>query len=417
MRLLIISQYFWPENFRINDLAAELVKRGHKVTVLTGIPNYPDGIFFGGFLDNPFQYANYHGVDIVRVPILPRGKNLVSLGLNYISFAISASTLGLWKLRSLSFDAIFTCQLSPATVGIPAVVLRSVKKIPMIFWILDLWPESLSAVGVIYSKLIIRIVGRLISWIYQRTDLILVQSKEFIPAIAKYNTKRTRVKYFPSWSDLNFSVMSTDYASEVSVDSSYFTIVFTGNIGEAQDFPAILDAAEILKNFGRIRWLIIGDGRMSDWLAREIKARNLQHCFLQLGGFPIERMPSFIKHADALLVALKSEYIFSLTIPGKIQAYLAAGKPIIAMINGEGARVVKESGAGIVTPAGDGKSLAESVKKLLLMTDEERGKMGVNGSLYSLQEFDRAKLMIKLEETIEELIKAAALNKTLHVRC
>ena len=285
MHLLIVSQYFWPENFRINDLVAELVKRGHQVTVLTGLPNYPSGTVFQQYLDNPTFYSYYKGAEIVRVPLVSRGKKKVSLALNYLSFAISASIYGLWKLRNSKFDAIFTCQLSPVTVGIPAVIIRAVKKIPMVFWVLDLWPESLQAVGAIRSKLFLYLVGKLVSSIYVRCDLILVQAKSFIPAIAKYNQKNSRIEYFPSWSDLTFNVADEEAAIEIPIQKDSFTIVFTGNIGQAQDFPAILAAAKRLQNFAKIRWFIIGEGRMAEWVAEEIKASGLEDCMFMLGKF------------------------------------------------------------------------------------------------------------------------------------
>ena len=411
MRLLVVSQYFWPENFRINDLVAELVNRGHQVTVLTGFPNYPDGKLFKQFRDNPKFYSHYEGAEVIRVPLMPRGKSGITLALNYLTFAISASTLGLWKLQGRKFDAIFTFQTSPVTVGIPAVMLRATKKIPMVFWILDLWPESLEAVGAVRSKIILHLIGKLVASIYNRSDLILVQSKSFIPAIAKYIAPSARVQYFPSWSDLAFNVESSKAAIEILEKKDCFTIVFTGNIGEAQDFPAILDAAEKLKHFSNIRWLIVGDGRMAEWVTEEVKSRELYDCVFLLGRFPIDRMPSFIKHADALLVSLKKEPIFALTIPGKLQSYLAAGKPILAMINGEGARVVDESGSGITCSAGNSQLLADAVLRLSTMSSEERDVMGKKGLEYIKREFDRSSLISSLELMLNKLIMAKSRDK------
>jgi len=159
MRLLVVTQYFWPENFRINELVCELVRRGHHVTVLTGVPNYPDGEVFPSFLKDSNRFASYEGADIHRVPMLPRGKTGFRLLLNYISFAISASTVGIWKLRGQQFDAIFAYQLSPVTVGLPAIAMRRVKTAPLLFWTQDLWPETLQAVGVVKSPLVLSLVG------------------------------------------------------------------------------------------------------------------------------------------------------------------------------------------------------------------------------------------------------------------
>jgi glycosyltransferase involved in cell wall biosynthesis len=403
MRLLVVSQYFWPENFRINDLVAELVLRGHQVTVLTGLPNYPDGKVFQQFRDTPGGYSNYEGADVVRVPMLTRGQGGLRLMLNYLTFAVSASMLGPWKLRGRQFDAIFTCQLSPVTVGLPAAVMRKVKCAPLAFWVLDLWPETLQALGVVRSPALLQVVGKLVAFIYKHCDLILAQSKSFIPQIKKYAGESRRVVYFPSWAESVFGMQDVVLANEVPLKPGSFNVMFAGNIGDAQDFPAILLAAESLKSHSHIRWLFIGDGRMASWVADEIKRRNLQDCVVILGRHPVERMPSFFKHANALLVSLKDEPIFSMTIPGKLQSYLAAGVPVVAMLNGEGAEVVKNSQSGLICAAGDHAGLAAAVLKLSEMTSEERATMGRNGLSVSAREFDRDTLMNQLEGWLEKL--------------
>lgn len=403
MRLLVVSQYFWPENFRINDLVVELVQRGHQVTVLTGIPNYPDGHVFPEFLSDSARYAQYEGAEVIRVPMMPRGKGGVRLMLNYLSFAVSASVIGIWKLRGRKFDVIFTCQLSPATVGLPAVALRAIKRAPMVFWVLDLWPETLQAIGVVRSPAILRIVGKLVTFIYRRSDLILAQSKSFIAQIKKYAGKNSNVVYFPSWAEQIFDRQEAKPSEEVPLKSNSFDVMFAGNIGDAQDFPAILTAAEHLKAHTHIRWLIVGDGRAARWVADEIKLRKLQDCVLMLGRYPVERMPSFFKHANVLLVSLKDEPIFSMTIPGKLQSYLAAGIPVVAMLNGEGAEVVKRSQSGLTCAAGDHKGLAAVVLELSQMSEIERELMGKNGRDISNQEFDRSMLMGQLEGWLANL--------------
>ena len=403
MRLLVVSQYFWPENFRVNDLVAELVRRGHQVTVLTGLPNYPDGKVFPQFRSDPGQYSRYEGADIVRVPMMPRGQGGLRLMLNYLTFAASASLVGLWKLRGRQFDAIFAYEPSPITVGLPAAVMRTAKRAPLAFWVLDLWPETLQAIGVVRSPAILQVVGKLVAFIYRRCDLILAQSKSFIPQIKKYAGDNSRVVYFPSWAESVFDMQRTVPADEVPVKTGSFNVMFAGNIGDAQDFPAILAAAEILKRHDHIRWLIVGDGRMSRWVSVEIKRRDLQDCVHMLGRHPVARMPSFFKHANALLVSLKNEPIFSMTIPGKLQSYLAAGIPVLAMLNGEGAEVVESSRSGLTCAAGDHAALAAAVLKLSNMTSEEREQMGKKGMDMNAREFDRDTLIGRLEEWIGQL--------------
>lgn len=403
MRLLVVSQYFWPENFRINDLVAELVRRGHQVTVLTGLPNYPDGKVFEQFLSDPARHSHFEGAEVIRVPLMPRGQGGLRLMLNYLTFAVSASVVGLWKLRGRQFDLIFAYQLSPVTVGVPAALMRAVKRVPLAFWVLDLWPETLQALGVVRSPALLQVVGKLVTFIYKRCDLILAQSKSFIPQIKKYAGDSRRVVYFPSWAESVFDMPHAVPADEVPLKRGSFNVMFAGNVGDAQDFPTILAAAECLKSHAHIRWLIVGDGRMARWVADEIKRRHLRVCVLMLGRHPVERMPSFFKHANALLVSLKDEPIFSMTIPGKLQSYLAAGIPVVAMLNGEGAEVVKTSNAGLTCAAGDHLGLAAAVLKLSEMSNQEREAMGRNGLNVSAREFDRDTLIDRLEGWLEKL--------------
>lgn len=402
MRLLVVTQYFWPENFRVNDLVAELVRRGHQVTVLTGRPNYPAGEFFADFVANPQAFNVYAGAKVVRVPHLARGKGGLRLMLNYASFALSATCAGLWKLRGKPFDAIFCYEPSPITVGLPAAAMRAVKKAPLTFWVLDLWPETLHAIGVVKSAAILSAVGKLVTFIYRRCDLILAQSRSFIPQIRKYAGPESRVEYFPSWAEAEYDMAEVAPAPEVDSRQGTFSVMFAGNIGDAQDFPAILAAAELLKETTSVRWLIVGDGRLSSWLAQEVKARGLEHCVHLLGRFPVERMASFFKRADALLVSLKDEAIFSMTIPGKLQSYLAAGQPVIAMLNGEGADVVERAGAGLTCAAGDHHGLAKAVLQMAAMTQQQRETLGQNGLGASHAQFNRATLIGQLEQWLDE---------------
>jgi len=380
MRLLVVTQYFWPENFRINDLVSELVRRGHHVTVLTGLPNYPDGQIFSEFMKDPHLFNLYEGAEVHRVPMMSRGKGGFRLLLNYMTFAISASFVGIWKLRGRKYDAIFTYEPSPITVGLPAVVMRFVKKAPLIFWVQDLWPESLQAIGVVKSPAILSVVAWVVKFIYKHCDLILAQSKTFIPQIRKYAPPNSQVLYFPNWSDVASVDDHPKRAEEVLDKHGIFNVMFAGNIGDAQDFPAILSAAERLKGNANIRWLIVGDGRMASWVKDEVGRRQLQEQVLMFGRFPPERMPSFFQHADALLVSLKDEPIFSMTIPSKLQTYLATGIPVLSMLNGEGSDVIRESGSGLTCRAGDDEALAMAVLELSHMTPKKTQRDGAKGT-------------------------------------
>lgn len=397
MRILIVTQRFWPENFRINDLATELVRRGHEVTVLTGLPNYPDGKVFAGYKATPEQFERYQGVKIVRVPIIPHGTRKIVLMLNYLSYVLSASIVGAYKLRGQAFDVIFTYEPSPITVGIPAALLRKIKRAPMALWVLDLWPETLSAVGVVRNPIVLKMVGVMVRAIYKNCDLILAQSKSFISQIHKYTRLDKRVVYFPSWSETVFDSSQVQPAAEIVTAPGTFNILFAGNIGAAQDFPTILTAVKLLKKHPHVRWHIIGDGRMAHFVRSSIAELGLQDNIVMYGRFPIERMPSFFMHADALLVSLKDEPIFAMTIPGKLQTYLSAGIPVIGMLNGEGADLIERSGAGCTCPAGDAARLAKIVQDMSKMPKDTLHSMGKKGKDAMAREFDRTQLIDQLE--------------------
>jgi len=402
VKILIVTQYFWPENFRINDLTQELVKRGHSVTVLTGIPNYPSGRVFDAYRQNPMSFGRYNGATVWRVPMLARGHGAVRLFFNYLSFVIGACLCGPWRLRGQHADVIFVFEPSPVTVGLPAVMLGRIKHAPVVFWALDLWPETLVAMGVVRSPRVLGWVGYLVKFIYDRCTLVLGQSRGFLASIAKYCSDTQKIRYFPSWAEEVFNEPDLVPAPEVPAQEDVFNVLFAGNIGEAQDLPAVLDAAESLRHNTAIRWLIVGDGRKSDWLQEEVLRRGLQASMLLLGRFPVERMPSFYAHADALLVSLKKDPVFSMTIPGKVQSYLMAGIPIVGMLDGEGAKVISEANAGLVCAAGDSGGLAAAVLQMAAMGAVQRHQLGVNGRAFAKKEFGRSLLIDRLETLLLE---------------
>ena len=403
MRILIVSQYFWPENFRINDLAVELSKRGNKVVVLTGWPNYPEGKVFQDFLNDTEYFATYQGVEVIRVPLIARRQGNIWLILNYISFAVSASIFGSWKVKGMKFDIVFVNQLSPVTVGLPAALIAKLKKVPMAMWVLDLWPDTLKALGVFRSSWLLFLVGRMVSYIYSKCDLILVQSRSFIPIIQKMTHQNQAIEYFPSWAEDLYRYDFAAPAQEVPICEDSFNVLFAGNVGESQDFPCILAAAEKLRKHKHIRWLIVGDGRMAAWVQNEIITRRLQDHVLMLGKYPVDRMPSFFMCADALLVTLADKPIFALTIPGKLQSYLTAGLPIVGALNGEGSNLLRSAGAGLISPAGDADQLAKSVLLLSIMPLYQRKSMGQNALALSQKEFSRKKTIDRVENMLANI--------------
>lgn len=404
MRVLVVSQYFWPEVFRVNEIVSELRARGHEVTVLTGRPNYPGGQVFDDYAANPDAFAEYHGAEVIRLPLRPRGQGSLRLLLNYWSFVFWGCLLGPWKLRGRQFDAIFCFETSPITSALPAVLLRRLKRAPLLLWVLDLWPDTLSAVGMVKSERGLNAVGALVRFIYKRCDLILAQSRGFFPAIERWSDAPAKTRYFPQWGEAAFDGDLDDVAEapELAPHAGRFKLMFAGNVGDAQDFPALLDAAEATRHRADIHWLIVGDGRQAGWVREQIQARRLQDTVFMLGRYPLERMPEFFKGADALIVSLKAEPIFAMTIPGKVSAYLSAGRPILAMLDGEGSRVITEADAGLASPAGDATSLAGQALALAAMPLAERQAMGQRARAYARREFDRAALITQLEGWLRE---------------
>lgn len=403
MKVLVISQYFWPENFRINDLVSGLLERGHTVTVLTGLPNYPSGSFANGYsLAGPYC-EHFGAAEVIRVPLIRRGKGGGrNLMLNYFSFVLSASILGAWRCKG-SYDAIFVFEPSPITVGIPARLIASLKGAPILFWVQDLWPESLSATGAITSPRVLSKVEALVRWIYKGCARVLVQSEAFIQPITRLGITLDKIRYFPNSAEAIYGARLESKEWSGPVLPVGFRIMFAGNIGVAQSVETILAAAEVLRTYHDIHWVIVGDGRSAQWLKDEVERRDLHGVVHLMGQFPLASMPMWFAQADLMLATLRRDPVFSLTIPSKIQSYLACAKPIVAALDGEGARIVNMSGAGTAVDADDAVALAAEVLNIYKMTPADRDEMGKNGRRYYEEHFDREKLLDKLESWLLEL--------------
>lgn len=397
MRILIVTQYFWPENFKINDVALALKERGHEVLVLTGKPNYPNGKFSTGYTFFNKRIEFWNGIKIYRSPIIPRGKGKgIQLFVNYISFSIFASVKLLFIKNK--FDKIFVYEPSPITVGIPGIVAKYKFKAPLYFWAQDLWPESISAAGGINNKSVITVLDWLTRFIYKHSKKVLVQSKAFIPYILNQNIEKDKLVYYPNSTENYYQELSTDQELLKTLPKG-IKLMFAGNIGEAQSFDTLLQAASILqKELIDVKWIVLGDGRMKDYVNQKIKELNLEDNFFLLGAFPSTEMPKYFSCADALIVSLKKDPIFALTIPSKIQSYLACGKPIITSLDGEGSKIIEEANAGLTSPSEDYMGLVANIKKFLILSKEEQKTLGQNGRAYFNIEFEREILVDKLEE-------------------
>lgn len=406
MKLLVLSQYFWPENFRINDVVEGLVERGHQVTVYTGLPNYPGGRFFSGYgFTGPLR-EGYKGAEVRRAPLIPRGSGSGGrLALNYLSHALSAALFAPWLVRG-RFDAILVYEPSPMTIGIPARALRSMKRAPLVFWVQDLWPESLSATGAVKSRFLLGLVDRLIKWIYGRCDRVLVQSEAFVPSVEAHGVERARITYLPNSAEAFYRKIKprSDDAEAAELPAG-FRVMYAGNIGAAQDFGTILAAAQRLKSATHIQWIVIGEGRMRPWVEEQVASRGLQHCVHLLGSRPPERMPRYFAHADVLLATLARQPIFAVTIPSKIQSYIACGRPVIAALEGEGGRIIREAAAGWAVPPEDPEALADAVLAASRLDRSELDEMGNRGEAFFRRHFEREMLLDRLESELKAVAR------------
>ena len=400
MKILVISQYFWPENFRVNDLCLELQDRGHEVSVLTGKPNYPHGQFFAGYNFFSKKKENFNGVIVYRASLIPRGKGgSLNLILNYLSFGLFACV----RLFSITenFDKIIVYQLSPATVGFPGLLAKWKFKAKLYFYIQDLWPESLVDAGGLNSKYIFRIVNSMMNLFYNSSEQIWVQSTGFVQYLQSKGLDKSKIKVL-------LNTVESFYKPENVLEKykAYFpfgfNIVFAGNIGVAQDFDTIINAAILLKNKNvLVNWIIIGEGRDKSRIVEKIYKLKLVSQFHFLGSFPNPEMPYFFACADALLVSLKSTEIFSLTIPSKLQSYLACGKPIIGNIEGVAASIIQESISGMCSSSGDYVNLAKNVELLSNKNIVERTQYGKNAYSYFQNNYHRNIVYDKLEEYLK----------------
>lgn len=392
MKLLVVSQYYWPESFRINDVTSTLLKKGIDVEVLTGKPNYPGGKKFPGYESWGCRQDEHQGIRINRIPMLARGQGALRLAGNYLSFVISGLIFGPWKLRGKEFDVIFVYAPSPILQAIPAIFLGWLKGCPVVLWVQDLWPESLSATGYVRNKILLKPIEHIVRFVYRHVDLLLVQSKAFVPPVSAM-ASGTPVMYYPNSVDESFSVSAGTSPDIEGLGG--FSVLFAGNIGTAQAVEVIVEAAALLKEYTDIHFVVVGEGSRWEWMKQEAQRLALSNLHLP-GRFPVETMPGLMQKASALLVTLADQEIFRATIPSKVQAYLAAGRPILACLNGEGASLVIEAGAGLAVPAEDGYALSEAVLRLYRMPRQELESMGGRGRLYYTQNFAHDRLADQL---------------------
>lgn len=396
-KILFVCQYFYPEVFRGNDIAFYLAQQGHEVHVVTGIPNYPAGKFFDGYGWLKKRHETIDGVMVTRLPIIPRGNNKIMLMLNYFSYLMVAWVWMLFHAIGNKYDCVFVQQLSPVMMSAPGVLYKRQRNVPLYTWVLDLWPESLTAAGGINNKWILKFFNHYVKSEYKHSDKILISSRSFKESILKYGDYEEKIVYYPQWADGNDEKDSERNASLPDIPNG-FKLMFAGAVGEAHGFECTMKAALMTKEHKDIKWIIVGDGRRLDWVKNFIKENNLQETVYTLGRYPANMMPLFFEKADVMLVTLNDDPLFKLYAPAKISSYMSAARPIIAVLNGEGGEVIKEAKCGWHIPAGDAEGLAKLAVELSATGKEVLKEKGLNGFNYYKEHFIKEKCLKKLEE-------------------
>ncbi|MFN7011366.1 MAG: glycosyltransferase family 4 protein [Allorhizobium sp.] len=401
MRILIVSQYFWPEAFVINDMARSLALAGHEVTVATGKPNYPEGRIAPGYSKEGSTREIFSiGIEVFRAPLRPRGNaGAISLSLNYLSFIVSGLLHFPRLLRGKSFDAVLFYGVSPLTSAIPAVYLAKRKKAHLAYWVQDIWPDSLAVTGFVTNSLVLGAVRLLMRALYWQAGTILVQSVALAGSVGRCADAR-KIVHLPNPAPMDEAQGDAIPSDLSEIFEDCFPVLFAGNLGRAQSLETIIGAARHLRDVPHIRFIVAGTGSEASQLKILKDSAGLENVVL-IGHIDRGMMPSLFRRAGVLLVTLNGDPAMSMVVPSKVQAYLQAGKPIIGALNGEGARIIKESGSGLVVAAGDSKGLAESILTLSSMPVRKREEMGQAGRRYFETHFEATSVARRLVEILE----------------
>ena len=394
--ILVISQYFYPEQFRINDICREWIKRGYKVTVVTGIPNYPQGNFYPGYSVFKKRKERWEGIDIIRLPLIPRGHSKVGLILNYFSFPIAGWW---WNLfTGIKADIVFSFETSPMTQVRIGCKYAKKHKVPHFLYAQDLWPENVESITGIHSRYIIGPIDRMVDRIYRDTDKIFVTSPSFVESVVNRKTSvpREKVFFWPQYAEEFYKPLEDAHPKEIP-DLDDFKIAFTGNIGVAQGLEILPKAAALLKK-EKVKFIIIGNGRDQERFEKTIKEKGVTEKFVLIDRQPAERIPELLSACDAGFISFNKDPLWEKTIPAKLQSYMACGKAIIASASGETKRIIEEAGCGVCCELGDPDALAAGIRKLLEM---DLIKLGENARAYFDSQFNKKRLMDEMDEYIK----------------
>lgn len=394
--LLVVSQYFYPEQFRINDICEEWMNRGYHVTVLTAIPNYPQGRFYSGYGYSKKRTEKYKGIDIIRIPVIPRGRNSLTLLLNYISFVISGL---LWMFfTKTKADYVFVYEVSPMTQALPGVWYAKKKKVPCYLYVMDLWPENVMYVTGLRNKYILSLITRMVDYIYKNCNIIFTSSKSFIEAIKLRGIADAKIKFWPQYAEEYYKPVNGKKSSEIPQDG-ITNIIFAGNIGFAQGLEILPKAAVVLKNSNcKVRFNIVGDGRAKDKLKALIEDSDVTEYFNLIDKQPAQRIPELIGACDISLICLSKSKVFEITLPAKLQSCMACGKPLLVSADGEIQDVVKSAHAGVCSEAANAHMLADRIVEFIKMDDNEKTRMSRNAIEYSNKYFNKHKLLDEMDQ-------------------
>lgn len=399
LRILVVSQHYWPENFRVTDFCEGLVERGYEVDVLCGIPNYPKGEFFEGYSFFKNRKEIHNGVNIQRAFEIPRiGNTNIMIFLNYISYPV-ASCFHLPKLLLKKYDKIFIHQTSPVLMGISGIILGKVKRIKTITYVLDLWPENLYSVLEIKNKILRKIIYSISTWFYKHTDKLIAVSPEIeILLKERVNKQQGKITTVYQYCENIYEKNVYDKYVEKKFEGK-FNILFTGNLTPAQSPDTIIATALLLNtnSYGeKIHFIIVGGGMSMPNFEESVHRNNLNHMFTFEGTKPIQDMPKYTNIADALLVTLAENIGLNLTIPSKVTSYIAAGKPIVASVNGATRYLIERIKCGLVSTPGNSDELYKNILNLYNMDSKMRYKMGKNARRFHFNYLERNKSIDKI---------------------
>lgn len=405
LKILVICQYYHPEPFRITDICESLVARGHDITVLTGLPNYPEGTVPPDYRRGKRRTETRNGVNILRCMEIGRGRGHARLFVNYLSYAASATWAALFLKQD--FDVVFVNQLSPVLMGVPGIAYKTRRRKKMLLYCLDLWPASLVAGGVRDSSFVYKLFRAVSRSIYRSADTILVTSSMFQDYFTNaLGITDVRVSHVPQYAEDVFVNPDTAETPAVPVASSpRWNFVFAGNIGAVQSVETIVRAAGEIRDRADICLHVVGDGSQAETCRQLAGDLGLTNVVFH-GRRPLEDMPEFYKMADAMLVTMKRDEFLSYTLPGKVQSYMAAGKPILGAVDGETRRVIDLSGCGYTCAAEDYREFAKIL--VAFAGDEGKSRMGTNAADYYQEHFSKEHFLDSLEDELRSMTTAGS---------